>query len=42
MSKPFLTIEEQVDLLNSRGMSTDTSTARILLREGYYSIVARA
>lgn len=39
MSKPFLTIEEQVDLLNSRGMSTDTDTARILLREGYYSIV---
>ena len=39
MGKPFLTIEEQVSLLESRGMKTDGHTARILGREGYYSIV---
>lgn len=39
MGKPFLTIEEQVSLLESRGMKTDSRTARILAREGYYSIV---
>lgn len=39
MEKPFLTIEEQVRLLESRGMSTDENTPKQLLREGYYSIV---
>ena len=37
--KPFLTIIEQVSLLESRGLSTDAATARVLMREGYYSIV---
>nr|DAV05205.1 MAG TPA: Abi-like protein [Caudoviricetes sp.] len=37
--KPFLTIDEQVALLNSRGVSTDGNTSAKLLREGYYSIV---
>ena len=37
--KPFLTIAEQVSLLESRGLSTDAATARVLMREGYYSIV---
>ncbi len=39
MGKPFLTIEQQVSLLESRGISTDQDTPRILCREGYYSIV---
>lgn len=39
MGKPFLTIDAQVRLLQSRGMATSPSTARILMREGYYSIV---
>lgn len=39
MGKPFLTIDEQIKLLERRGVSTDESTARLLMREGYYSIV---
>lgn len=39
MEKPFLTIEKQVELLESRGVTTDEDTPRILLAEGYYSIV---
>ena len=37
--KPFLTIDEQVQLLASRGVAVDKDTADILLREGYYSVV---
>ena len=39
LRKPFLTITEQVRLLESRGLSTDSSTAKVLMREGYYSII---
>lgn len=39
MDKPFKTVEEQVALLESRGMATDSNTPDILLREGYYSVV---
>lgn len=39
MGKPFTSIEDQVELLNRRGVATDESTPTILLREGYYSIV---
>lgn len=39
MSKPFLTIEEQVGLLTSRGLIVDSETDRLLMREGYYSII---
>lgn len=39
MCKPFLTIDQQVDLLEARGVVTDQATPRILQREGYYSIV---
>lgn len=39
MSKPFKTIEEQIALLNMRGVKTDSDTSTILLRESYYSIV---
>lgn len=37
--KPFLTIEEQVRLLESRGLGVDADTGPTLMREGYYSIV---
>lgn len=36
---PFLTIQQQIDLLESRGVETSEATASILLREGYYSVV---
>lgn len=39
MDKPFLNIDGQMALLNSRGVSTDSKTGSILLREGYYQIV---
>lgn len=39
MEKPFLTIEQQVELLRKRGMRVDGGTAPILMREGYYSVV---
>ena len=37
--KPFKSIEEQVELLQSRGVKVDSTTAGILMREGYYSVV---
>lgn len=39
MCKPFLTIDQQIGLLESRGVATDAETASILMREGYYSVV---
>lgn len=39
VDKPFKTIEEQMDILESRGVSVDADTAGILEREGYYSVV---
>lgn len=39
MDKPFRTIEEQIAILNSRGVATDSETAGILSREGYYSVI---
>lgn len=39
MDKPFLTIDGQIGLLNSRGVETDDATPSILLCEGYYSII---
>lgn len=39
MDKPFKTIQEQVSILESRGMRTDEATPLILKREGYYSVV---
>ena len=39
MDKPFRSIDEQIELLRSRGVETDEKTASILLREGYYQIV---
>lgn len=38
-SKPFLTIEEQIELLRSRGMIVNPHDDLILMREGYYAIV---
>ena len=37
MHKPFTTIEDQIALLNSRGLQTDSRTSWILEREGYYA-----
>lgn len=39
MCKPFLTISQQMGLLESRGVVTDGATASILMRDGYYSVV---
>lgn len=39
MRKEFKTIDELVDLLESRGVETDEGTAGIIRREGYYPIV---
>ncbi|MCI9495802.1 MAG: Abi family protein [Adlercreutzia mucosicola] len=39
MDKPFRTIEEQIAILNSRGVATDESAPEVLVREGYYSMV---
>lgn len=39
MDKPFTTIDDQIRLLESRGVATDEDTASILRREGYYSVV---
>lgn len=39
MDRPFLTIEQQVERLEKRGMRTSEETPEILMREGYYSVV---
>lgn len=39
MDKPFKTIDEQIAILESRNMVTDSTTPLILKREGYYSVV---
>ncbi len=39
MDKPFKTIEEQIELLEARGVATDDATPEVLLREGYYSVI---
>ena len=39
MDKPFLTLDEQVNRLESRGLLVNTRTRWILEREGYYSVV---
>ncbi len=37
--KPFKTIDEQISILESRGVETDEDTWSVLAREGYYSVV---
>lgn len=39
IKKPFLTIEQQIKLLESRGMKIDKTAESTLIREGYYAIV---
>lgn len=39
MDKPFKTIEEQLGILQSRGVSVEPGDDQILSREGYYSVV---
>ncbi len=39
MDKPFKTIDQQVAILESRGLSCDSETSGVLRREGYYQVV---
>lgn len=39
MFKPFTSIDQQMRLLEERGMTTDARTKWLLEREGYYSII---
>ena len=39
MAKPFLTIDEQVALLERRGVACGSGAGALLMREGYYNIV---
>lgn len=39
MDKPFKTIDEQIGILESRGLACDPETKEILSRESYYAIV---
>ncbi|MEE1296816.1 MAG: Abi family protein [Bifidobacterium sp.] len=39
MYKPFTPIDQQIELMQSRGMGTGTSTRSVLEREGYYAII---
>jgi len=39
MNKSFHSIDEQVEILHSRSISTNAETRTILLREGYYAVV---
>jgi len=39
MNKSFRSIDEQVEILHLRGISTTAETRTILLREGYYAVV---
>lgn len=37
--KPFKDINEQIEILQSRSLKTDSETPKILLSEGYYTVV---
>ncbi len=39
MDKPFKTIQEQIEILEDRGLRVGPDAARILEREGYYPVV---
>lgn len=39
MHKPFMSVADQVKLLESRNLATNSRTGWVLEREGYYSIV---
>jgi abortive infection bacteriophage resistance protein len=39
MSKPFKTIDELVDIMESRGICTDVDTRCLLMSESYYAII---
>ena len=39
MHKPFMSVADQVKLLTSRGLATNSRTAWVLEREGYYSVI---
>lgn len=39
MDKPFASIDEQIRLMERRGLTADENTPMILMRKGYYSTV---
>ena len=39
MDKPFKSIDEQIAILESRGLECDNDTRLVLEREGYYPVV---
>ena len=39
INKPFTTVEDQVKILERRGVLCDKDTPKVLLREGYYAII---
>ena len=39
MNKSFRSIDDQIRILNARGVSTTPETHTILMREGYYAVV---
>ena len=39
INKPFTTVEDQVKILERRGVLCDKNTPKALLREGYYAII---
>lgn len=39
LEKPFRSIDEQIEILNNRGLPTDDRTEFTLMREGYHSVV---
>lgn len=39
LHKPFKTIDEQIEILNARGLQTDNDTRYTLEREGYYPVI---
>lgn len=39
MDKPFKSIDEQIAILESRGLECDNNTRIVLEREGYYPVV---
>ncbi len=39
MDKPFKSIDEQIAILESRGLECDNNTRLVLEREGYYPVI---
>lgn len=39
MDKPFKSIDEQIAILEGRGLECDNNTRLVLEREGYYPVI---